>query len=173
MSDWDQIVADHGPAVFRLACRILGCGPDAEDAVQEAFLQTYRIGQAEVVEHWGAAVAPRGGPSGPGSPAAAAAPGRGVALRGGDRARHAGPPNGPSPASWPGGLRQAVAALPQQQAAVFSLRYFDDLSYEQIAAGLGLQVGHVASALHKARGKLKTMLADQTKEQVDRAEGKR
>ena len=57
-----------------------------------------------------------------------------------------------------------MAALPQQQAAVFSLRYFDDLSYQQIAVGLGLEVGHVASALHKARGKLKTMLAEQTAE---------
>ncbi len=167
MTDWDQIVADHGPAVFRLACRILGCGPDAEDAVQEAFLQAYRIGQAQVVEHWGALLH------------------RVVAHRALDRLRQrrrraeaslcgeetapgsGGPPERAIAGELARRLRQAVAALPQQQAAVFSLRYFDDLSYQQIAAGLGLEVGHVASALHKARGKLKTMLADQT------AEGKR
>ena len=53
MFDWDRFVADHGPPSLRLACRILGHGPDAEDAVQEAFLQVYLIGQNEEVTSWG------------------------------------------------------------------------------------------------------------------------
>ena len=61
-------------------------------------------------------------------------------------------------------LRQAVGRLPQQQAAAFCMRYFDDQPYEQIAENLGVAVGAVASALHKARGKLKSMLAVSVKE---------
>ena len=54
--------------------------------------------------------------------------------------------------------------MPQQQAAAFCMRYFDDQPYEQIAENLGVAVGAVASALHKARGKLKSMLAVSVKE---------
>ena len=61
-------------------------------------------------------------------------------------------------------LRQAIGRLPQQQAAAFCMRYFDDQPYEQIAENLGVAVGAVASALHKARGKLKSMLAVSIKE---------
>ncbi len=53
MIDWDRFVADHGPTTLRLACRILGHGPDAEDVVQEAFLQVYLVGQREEVASWG------------------------------------------------------------------------------------------------------------------------
>ena len=56
-------------------------------------------------------------------------------------------------------LRRAIGELPQQQAAVFCLRYFDDLPYNRIAESLGVETAAVASAVHKARGKLKTMLA--------------
>jgi RNA polymerase sigma-70 factor (ECF subfamily) len=61
-------------------------------------------------------------------------------------------------------LRRAVGRLPQQQAAAFCMRYFDDQPYEQIAESLGVAVGAVASALFKARGKLKSMLAVSVKE---------
>jgi RNA polymerase sigma-70 factor (ECF subfamily) len=55
-------------------------------------------------------------------------------------------------------LRHAVAQLPRQEAAVFCLRYFDDLSYEQIAQTLHIQVGAVGVALHKARTRLEGLL---------------
>ena len=53
MFDWDRFVTDHGPPTLRLACRILGHGPDAEDVVQDAFLQVYLIGRNEEVTSWG------------------------------------------------------------------------------------------------------------------------
>ena len=56
-------------------------------------------------------------------------------------------------------VRQAIGGLPQQQAAAFLYAPLDDQPYEQIAENLGVAVGAVASALHKARGKLKSMLA--------------
>jgi RNA polymerase sigma-70 factor, ECF subfamily len=155
--DWDHIVADHGPMILRLACRILGHGPDAEDAVQEAFLQVYRIGQEQEVESWGGLLH------------------RAVVHRSLDRLRRrrkrAAEPLDDQPVGREDDpqetaaarelsdrLRHAISRLPEQQAAVFCLRYFDDLPYGRIAENLGIEVGAVASALHKARGKLKSLL---------------
>jgi len=156
VTDWDRTVAEYGPTILRLACRILGHGPDAEDAVQDAFLQVYQIGQQEEVASRGGLLR------------------RVVVHRSLDRLRRRRPPALP-PDELPGReddpqeiaaarelsdrLRDAVGHLPQQQAAAFCLRYFDDQSYEQIAVSLGVAVGAVATALHKARVKLKTMLA--------------
>ena len=41
---------------------------------------------------------------------------------------------------------------------MFSLRYFDELPYDQIAAALGIEPSAVGMALHKARAKLQTLL---------------
>jgi RNA polymerase sigma-70 factor (ECF subfamily) len=56
-------------------------------------------------------------------------------------------------------LRLAVAQLPDREATVFCLRYFDELSYQRIADTLNINLGAVATALHKARAKLETLLA--------------
>ena len=155
--DWDRFVADHGPPNLRLACRILGHGPDAEDAVQEAFLQVYQIGQDGGSRQLGRPAASRG-----------PAPRRWTGCGGDGRAdlwldeppsREDDPQEAAAARELADRLRQAVGRLPQQQAAAFCMRYFDDQPYEQIAENLGVAVGAVASALHKARGKLKSMLA--------------
>jgi RNA polymerase sigma-70 factor (ECF subfamily) len=57
-------------------------------------------------------------------------------------------------------LRQALAQLPRREAEVFCLRYFDELSYQQIADALSIRVGAVATALHKARARLETLLLE-------------
>jgi DNA-directed RNA polymerase specialized sigma24 family protein len=38
--------------------------------------------------------------------------------------------------------------------------YFDDLTYHQISRTLGIQIGAVATALHKARQRLESMLIE-------------
>jgi RNA polymerase sigma-70 factor (ECF subfamily) len=55
-------------------------------------------------------------------------------------------------------LREAIAELPEREAEVFSLRYFDDLSYQEIADSLDITTGAAAQALHKARGRLEIAL---------------
>jgi RNA polymerase sigma-70 factor, ECF subfamily len=157
VNHWDRIVTDHGPGMLRLASRILGYGPDAEDAVQEAFLEVYRIEQREVVASHDGLLR------------------RVVVHRALDRIRRrrTNEPLGGSEiardAAAPdeiavgrelaGHLREAIGSLTQQQAAVFCLRYFEDLSYSQIGESLGIEVGAVGTALNKARGRLKTVLA--------------
>ena len=59
-----------------------------------------------------------------------------------------------------GRLRQAIAELPQREAEVFCLRYFDDLPNQRIAEVLNMQPGAVGVALHKARAKLEGLLSE-------------
>jgi RNA polymerase sigma factor (sigma-70 family) len=55
-------------------------------------------------------------------------------------------------------LRQALTRLPNRQAEVFALRYFSELSNQEIARTLNITVGAVAIALHKARTRLHELL---------------
>ncbi len=57
-------------------------------------------------------------------------------------------------------LRDAVAELPPPYRAAFLLREYHDLSYEEIAAGLDVDVGTVKSRLNRARRQLRATLSD-------------
>jgi RNA polymerase sigma-70 factor (ECF subfamily) len=157
VTDWDRIVRELGALVFGTAWRILGHVADTEDVVQEVFLQAFRMRLDQTVRHWPALLR------------------RLAACRALDRLRQrktAAPLDGLSLFSAEDGpeetamghelaqrLRQAIAQLPQREATVFCLRYFDELSYQRIADTLNITIGAVATALHKARAKLETLLA--------------
>ena len=161
MTNWEVIVNEHGPALFGVASRILGNTADAEDVVQDVFLEAFRLQQRRSVNQWSgllrrmavcraldrlrqrkisvslddlSLVARTGDP-------VASAIGRELAER----------------------LREAIAELPQHESDVFCLRYFEDMSYQQIADALNTTSGGVATALHKARAKLETMLSEVVK----------
>jgi RNA polymerase sigma-70 factor, ECF subfamily len=155
VSDLDQLVRDHGPLVYGTAWRILGHAADAEDVVQEVFLEAYRL-RTSRVRSW---------------------PGflrRLATCRALDRLRQRkpmAPLDGLStvePAAGPEAdamgrelaeqLRAAVARLPRWEGEVFSLRYLDDLTPQQIADTLQISPGAVAVALHKARARLEMLL---------------
>ena len=158
MTDWDRLVREHGPAVFGTAWRILGHAADTEDVVQEVFLEAYRLRAAEPVRCWPALLR------------------RLAACRALDRLRQRRPTvslNGVQVAANGGGpeeaaigrelaerLRRAVGELPQREATVFCLRYFDDLPNQRIAEILSIQPGAVGVALHKARAKLEALLTE-------------
>jgi RNA polymerase sigma-70 factor (ECF subfamily) len=158
VADWERIVREHGPLVFGTAWRILGHVADTEDVVQEVFLQVYRMQATQPVRHWPALLR------------------QVAACRALDRLRKRRPMlslNGvhlsrsrDGPEETVHGrelaerLRQAVARLPGREGEVFCLRYFEDLSYQQIAEALDINPGAVATALHKARVKLEAMLGE-------------
>jgi RNA polymerase sigma-70 factor (ECF subfamily) len=52
----------------------------------------------------------------------------------------------------------ALQKLPPKQALVFKMRYFDELSYEQISEILGTSVGALKASYHHAVQKIKTHL---------------
>ena len=52
-------------------------------------------------------------------------------------------------------LRQALAALPERDAQVFTMRYLGEFSYEAIATQMGLSINLVGVILHRARKTLR------------------
>jgi len=156
--DWNVIVREHGAAIFGVAWRILGDAAEAEDIVQEVFLEVQQSGRSTAVRKWAPYLR------------------RVAAFRALDRLRRrksclpiddslvAGTQHDPAEIAigneLAARLRQSITQLPQQQAAAFCLRYFEDLTYEEIARSLNITSAGVATALHKARARLKTLLAD-------------
>lgn len=51
-------------------------------------------------------------------------------------------------------LTEAIATLPKKQRAVFSMKYFDDMKYEQISEITGTSVGALKASYHLAVGKI-------------------
>jgi len=56
-------------------------------------------------------------------------------------------------------LRAAIGQLPAQEAKVFCLRHFNELSYRQIAKELQITTGAAGVLLHRAKTKLRELLA--------------
>jgi RNA polymerase sigma-70 factor (ECF subfamily) len=157
VSDWDRIVREHGPLVYATAKRILGHTADAEDVFQDVFLEAHHYAQARPVRHWPALLR---------RVATCRAldslrrrrnvlPLPGVNVRAGGQ----GPEEAAIAKELADRLRQGLASLAPREGEVFCLRYFDDLSYQQIAEVLEIPAGAVAQALHKARARLEPMLS--------------
>ena len=72
----------------------------------------------------------------------------------------AGPPQEAELGELKGALAGAIERLSPEARCAFSLRYFEDLSYREIAKVLDCSVGTVMSRLFYARQKLKTLLQD-------------
>lgn len=152
MVDWDVLLDEYGPMVFRISWRILGHAADVEDNVQETFLEAYRIERSHEVRHWQGLL-------------------RRLATLGALgrlRRRRADVSLGETSPVDPGAspeehamrrevqerLRAAIAGLPQREGAVFSLRYFEGLSLTEIAETLRIKYPAAATALSRARSKL-------------------
>ena len=165
-TDWVAELADrHGRMVFGTAYRILGNPDDAEDALQDVFLRLLNShGGAQTpdrVRDWGAYLR-----------VAATRAAVDLLRRQSKWKRNHQPLREeiedeklqPVDAviAWQGKaqrLRRALARLPKRDAQVFVLRYVEQLSYEQIAAEMGLSVSHVGVILHRAQRRLRDILA--------------
>lgn len=55
-------------------------------------------------------------------------------------------------------IEEEILSLPLDQKAVFVLRYYEELSYEEISKVLKIPIGTVMSRLNRAREKLKSAL---------------
>ena len=158
MSDWEELVNEHGPALFAIASRILGDSAAAEDVVQEVFLEAFQMKQRRELSQWSGllrrmatcrsldwlrkrklavSVEALALASRMGDPFADAVS-RELAER----------------------LREAVSELPPHEGEVFCLRYFEELSYQRIAEVLNTTSGAVATALHRARAKLEIVFTE-------------
>lgn len=55
-------------------------------------------------------------------------------------------------------LQEAILTLPEKQRLVFNMKYFDDLTYEQMEAILGTSVGALKASYHHAVKKIENYL---------------
>jgi len=161
MIDWDEIHAEHGPVVWRIAYRLLGRYADALDCCQETFLAAYRAAERRPVGHWPSFLTTL------------------ATRRAIDRLRRRGrssrlftPLDGVKEPPWPGAspdehaqdaeyldeVRGLLAALPAKQAEVFWLSCVEDLPHAEIADQLQISAGEVRVLLHRARARLRTAL---------------
>ena len=161
---FEELVTAFQHRVFAVAYRMLGTRAEAEEIAQEVFLRAYR-GIAEFrgeasLSTWLYAIASR-------LCLTRLASGQGRLSRSrepDDDAITLLPTAAPDPAAeaerkeLEAALRQAIAELPAERRLVVVLRDLEGLSYEEIAAALGLELGTVRSRLHRARMELKDRL---------------
>jgi RNA polymerase sigma-70 factor (sigma-E family) len=154
--DFAAFVAARGTSLFRLACLLTGSPTEADDLVQDSLEKVYlrwsRVSRADAPYPYvrrlmvNTLVSSRRRPGH-----------RAEVLR-------AAPPDAPveSPEHavldhqlvWP-----LVQALPTRQRAVIVLRYYEDLSEQQIADALGCSTGSVKSQAHDALAALRRGIA--------------
>lgn len=155
MSDRDQefreFVAGSHVRLLRLAYLLVGERGTAEDLLQDTFERLYvkwpRVQEPEAYARRalanGATNRWRSKSRKPEVPLHAGHDGASVDPEHGDRAV----------------LMSALKSLPSGQRSVVVLRYFEDLSVEQVAAALGCSTGTVKSQTARALPRLRSLLA--------------
>ena len=159
---WDEIVERHSDRVFRLAYRLTGNRPDAEDLTQEVFVRVFRslsTYQPGTFEGWIHRITTN------------------LFL---DQARRkqrirfdalsderadrltsasASPDAAYADRTFDDDVELALASLPPEFRAAVVLCDVEGLSYEEIADVLGLKLGTVRSRIHRGRTMLRKALA--------------
>ncbi len=161
MTDWSQIVHEHGPMVWKTVRRLVDNEADGADCFQRAFVSALELSRKEAIRNWSGLLQ-------------RLATARALeCLR--QRARQAnrfttlpagsvvdrkavGPVEAAQTSELAEQLREALADLDDRQAQVFCLSCLDGLSYEQISFQLGITVNHVGVLLNRARSTLRGRL---------------
>lgn len=163
MLDWEDIVREHSPRVYRLAYRLTGSVADAEDLTQETFVRVFRSlhsYQPGNFEGWLHRITTnlfldqarrrsrlRFDPLG----------------EAGERLPAAHDAHEPERGFEHGNLdldiQAALAALPPKYRVAVVLCDIEGLSYEEIAATVGVKLGTVRSRIHRARALLREQLS--------------
>jgi RNA polymerase sigma-70 factor (ECF subfamily) len=146
-----ELVTRYQTSVFNVCYRILYERGEAEDLAQEAFLRAYQRLDRFDLER----------PFGPWIRRVAAnlclnhLAARPVPAAELDEERDPDPGERPEAASearqQAEEIRHALASLPPHYRAVVELRHYQDLSYDEIAAALGIPLSDVKSHLFRAR----------------------
>lgn len=161
--DWAEVVHEHGAAVWRLARRILDHETDAGDCFQETFIAALAASRAAPVANWPGLLRK-------------ICTARAIDIlrrRIRDRSRTESleateslTASAADPADTLAGrelaarLRAALTALPRQQAEVFTLAVVEQVPHAEVAALCGLTPNHVGVLVHRARARLRELLAE-------------
>jgi RNA polymerase sigma-70 factor (ECF subfamily) len=159
---WDEVVRTHADRVYRLAYRLAGNRADAEDLTQETFVRVFRSlanYQPGTFEGWLHRITTN---------LFLDMVRRHQRIRFdalpddvGDRlaSREAGPEAAYELSNLDPEIQRALAALPADFRVAVVLCDLEQLSYEEIAATLGVKVGTVRSRIHRGRVLLREALA--------------
>lgn len=162
MTDWDRIVRDYGPMVWRTACRLLTREADVADCFQRTFLAAVEQAGTEPVRNWAGFL----------KRIATARALEQLRTRYRESRRATDfpdvppiDPNSPDPADLAGtgelveALRAALLVIDPTQAEVFCLVCLEDLGYRDAAEQLGVTPNHAGVLLNRARAALRDRLA--------------
>ena len=166
------LIERHKRMVYNLAYRFLGNAPDAEDAAQETFLRAYtrlatyvpdgRFGAwlGAICSHWCIDTMRARGRR-----VQTVALGRVPEC---DRfvSRVEGPEELTLRRAGRDEMQRLLAGLPTSYRAVLVLRYYQELSYAEIAETLGEPVSTVRMRLFRARNQLGTIVAREQRERA-------
>jgi RNA polymerase sigma-70 factor (ECF subfamily) len=164
-TDWGSIVREHGDTVWRLARRLLHDEADAADCFRETFVASLGGSRSAAVTNW------------PGLLRKICASRASDLTRRRIRDRRRSAPLDaaatlatptPSPADRAASgeladrLRLALTALPDRQAQVFTLAVIEALPHAEVATLCGITTSHVGVLIHRARGRLRTLLENRS-----------
>ncbi|HET8567703.1 MAG TPA: sigma-70 family RNA polymerase sigma factor [Candidatus Limnocylindria bacterium] len=157
-----EVVRDHEQEVFGLALRILGDRDAAHEAAQTAFIKAYRAfdryDPSRPIRHWLLKIAANEALS------LARARSRELARRASDLEASAVAGAAPDPereavrGDEAARVRAAVLALPERYRVPIVLRYFNDLSVEEVARVTGRPASTVGVQLLRGRAMLRNAL---------------
>ncbi len=159
---WDEVVREHGARVYRLAYRLTGNQQDAEDLTQDVFIRVFKSLDGYTpgtFEGWLHRITTNLFLD---------------RMRRASRIRFEGLPDDaerlpgrdPSPEvavlsdMFDPDVERALAALPPDFRAAVVLCDVEQLSYEEIAATLGIKLGTVRSRISRGRAMLRAALAE-------------
>ncbi len=159
---WEEIVREHSPRVYRLAYRLTGNPQDAEDLTQDTFIRVFRSLDdytPGTFEGWLYRITTN---------LFLDLVRRRKRIRfdalGDDVVDLPGLEPGPERAyehlNLDEDVQAALDALPPDFRAAVVLCDIEGLSYEEIAATLGVKLGTVRSRIHRGRSALREALAD-------------
>lgn len=161
MVDWKAIVERHSLRVFQVSYRLTYDRHDAEDAMQEAFVDALELSRREEVKDWGALLTVLATRRGIGR----------LRKRRGRSAREEPAEWGSVPSRMPAPgqraeateltehLRAALSQLPRRHAEIFWLHDVEGWDHAEIAKELGISNPNVRVSLHRARAALRGLLA--------------
>jgi RNA polymerase sigma-70 factor (ECF subfamily) len=160
MDDSKNWPAEHGEAVWRTICRLLGSDEGAADCFQETFAQFAGISRRQVV----------GQPLGLLKRLATARAIDAIRRRANDRRQHkvlhdqhpsdeAEPWQDAVANELAENLRLALGTISPDQASAFCMTQLEGMDRPAAAEAMGITVDHLAVLLHRARANLQQRLA--------------
>jgi RNA polymerase sigma-70 factor (ECF subfamily) len=158
---WDEVVRTHSARVYRLAYRLTGNPHDAEDLTQEVFVRVFRSLASYTpgtFEGWLHRITTNLFLDQVRRKARIrfdALPDDAERLPSGER----GPAQLYDDTHFDADVQAALDALPPDFRAAVVLCDLEGLSYEEIAATLGVKIGTIRSRIHRGRSQLRAALA--------------